>query len=48
MGSVSAEEDTEDGGREDQDWSPEALRRALEGVWRAAARLLEDAKKERP
>jgi len=41
-------EGPDDGGREDLDWSPEALRRALEGVWRAAAQLLEEAMKERP
>jgi len=37
-----------DGGREDLDWSPGRLRAALEGIWRAAASLLEGASKERP
>ncbi len=45
---MSAAEDTEDGGREDMDWTPEALRRALEGFWRVAEILLGPPAKERP
>jgi hypothetical protein len=33
-GAESGREDTDDGGREDPDWTPEGLARALEGIWK--------------
>ncbi len=47
-GAESGPEDAEDGGREDPDWTPERLRRALEGFWRVAEDLLGEVAKERP
>ncbi len=47
-GAPSGPEDAEDGGREDLDWTPERLRRALDGLWRVAETVLGEPAKERP
>ncbi|OGS51192.1 MAG: hypothetical protein A3K65_00675 [Euryarchaeota archaeon RBG_16_68_12] len=33
--------------REDLDWTPEGLKRALEGIWKVAAKALREGSKKR-